>query len=300
MLPREADRSRLLTEIAARRHVAFLTTRRKPRTSTRLPRQRQPSGAVLSYYAAVRDLLERMREVALAKLLPRLPRVVALAGLVRDAEGEGEEDDYGSAVARSIDEAQEELERDYGRDRLRVIAKNAATKTSDQHRADFARQLKAGLGIDIVRSEPWLESAISAFTVENVRLIKTIPDRFFAEIQQSVIAGVRQGKLHGDLAAELREQVGDRFEVAKSRAQLIARDQTSKFLGDLNRRRQSDLGIDHFIWRTSGDNRVRDSHEALNGKRFTWTEGANGLFPGDDIQCRCTAEPDVKSLLESL
>ena len=49
-----------------------------------------------------------------------------------------------------------------------------------------------------------------------------------------------------------------------------------------------------------GDNRVREQHEHLNGKKFTHQHGANGLFPGQDVQCRCTAEPDIDGAMEAL
>jgi len=47
----------------------------------------------------------------------------------------------------------------------------------------------------------------------------------------------------------------------------------------------------HYIWRTSGDGKVRDSHAANNGKIFAWDDPPPTGHPGEDFGCRCTAEP---------
>ncbi len=47
----------------------------------------------------------------------------------------------------------------------------------------------------------------------------------------------------------------------------------------------------HYIWRTRGDEKVRPSHAANNGKVFSWDSPPPTGHPGDDYGCRCTAEP---------
>lgn len=79
----------------------------------------------------------------------------------------------------------------------------------------------------------------------------------------------------------------------ESHAQLVARDQISKLNGQLNKVRQQSAGISKFIWRTQQDDRVRDSHEALEGRRFGWEEGADGIIPGEEINCRCWGQAVV-------
>lgn len=46
-----------------------------------------------------------------------------------------------------------------------------------------------------------------------------------------------------------------------------------------------------FRWVTKGDGKVRETHAELDGKVFDWATGANGLYPGQDYNCRCIAEP---------
>ena len=46
-----------------------------------------------------------------------------------------------------------------------------------------------------------------------------------------------------------------------------------------------------YIWRTSGDNKVRTAHAMREGKVFSWDNPPEGGHPGEAYGCRCTAEP---------
>ncbi|MDB2414385.1 phage minor head protein [Rickettsiales bacterium] len=47
----------------------------------------------------------------------------------------------------------------------------------------------------------------------------------------------------------------------------------------------------HYIWHTQGDDKVRASHAANNGKIFAWNNPPATGHPGEDFNCRCWAEP---------
>lgn len=47
----------------------------------------------------------------------------------------------------------------------------------------------------------------------------------------------------------------------------------------------------HYIWRTRGDNKVRASHAANNGRIFSWDSPPPTGHPGEDYGCRCWAQP---------
>lgn len=49
-----------------------------------------------------------------------------------------------------------------------------------------------------------------------------------------------------------------------------------------------------YIWRTRGDGKVRASHAANNGRIFSWDIPPATGHPGEDYNCRCTAEPYVR------
>lgn len=47
----------------------------------------------------------------------------------------------------------------------------------------------------------------------------------------------------------------------------------------------------HYIWRTSGDSKVRSTHAENDGKIFAWDSPPETGHPGEDYNCRCWAEP---------
>ena len=105
---------------------------------------------------------------------------------------------------------------------------------------------------------------------------------------------ITQGVLQGKTNAQVSEQLQKQFGTLKSRANLIARDQTSKFNSDLNRLRQEQAGLKSYEWLTSDDERVRPSHDAHNGKVYSWSKPpVTTGNPGDDVNCRCTARAVV-------
>lgn len=52
------------------------------------------------------------------------------------------------------------------------------------------------------------------------------------------------------------------------------------------------LGMEgYYIWHTQQDDRVRSSHAANHGKLFAWNRAPETGHPGQDINCRCWAQP---------
>lgn len=107
------------------------------------------------------------------------------------------------------------------------------------------------------------------------------------EIAELVSTSVAQGLRHEALA----ELLVERFAVAASRLALIARDQTLKTYGVLQRAAQTSAGLDQYEWSTSRDERVRPDHVVLEGQIFSWDSPPAVGHPGEDIQCRCVAVP---------
>lgn len=126
-----------------------------------------------------------------------------------------------------------------------------------------------------------------------------------AEPIKSVVRDVLDNRLkEGVRVEELRAELQERLGMSKRRASLIARDQTLKASGQLQEARQTQVGIRRYVWTTSLDERVRDDHERLEGRVFSWDDPPVTNFsevirgkperrghPGSDFQCRCTADP---------
>lgn len=168
----------------------------------------------------------------------------------------------------------------------------AIDKAADNTSGHNARETKRLLGID-PRRDPGVAGPLEKFREDNVRLITSIADDQLARVKAVLDANF------GLRAEALAEKLQEQFGATESKAKLIARDQTLKLNGNLSQIRQTNAGIEEYIWTTSGDERVRDSHEANEGKRFRWdVPPVETGHPGQDYQCRCTPYPVIPGLTE--
>jgi len=175
------------------------------------------------------------------------------------------------------------------------IARQMADRTNEFNREKFVKNINKAIGVDVtdILADSNIEGALNSSVQANVSLIKDMPQTQIDRIQSIVMQGVDGGHDFFSIKKQLRKVDG----ISKRRARLIARDQVSKLNGALNQIRQDDLGITHYIWRTSEDERVRETHQENNGKRFAWdSPPAETGHPGEDIQCRCTADPDLRGM----
>ena len=149
------------------------------------------------------------------------------------------------------------------------------------------------IGVTPLITEKNVFDLLALFNVENVRLIRTIDSRFFAEIEEATFRAFREGQRW----ETLRNTIQKRYKIARNRATLIATDQIEKLNGQLNQIRQTSLGIEEYIWRTMRDSRVRPLHRAREGKKFRWSKPPSDGHPGQPVRCRCFAEPILDNLI---
>jgi SPP1 gp7 family putative phage head morphogenesis protein len=257
----------------------------------RLPRQTQPEALRLEYFMALRDgILKPLREALQSRLAPKLAHFVALADAHKRQDAP--EDD----LRAFIEAMAEDLFGTVPNEQVRRLAASFGRRVSVFQREQLQRQMKAALGIDVVRAEPFVAPIIESFAAENVSLIKSIPRRFFDDLEKQLVGAVADGKR----PEELQQILVDRYGVAESSAKLVARDQIGKLYGELNQARQEDLGIKGYFWRGVQDNREREEHEVREGRFFEWDDPPEDGHPGEPVNCRCYAEPDFSPILDSL
>lgn len=160
-----------------------------------------------------------------------------------------------------------------------------------KHTEKFAAGIRQAFEIDlqgVIEAED-LQKYVEAAALRNAGLITGMTDDLVKRIQTVTTNSL----INGETVGSLRKKLKAEFELTDARARLIARDQTSKLNADLNKIRQQQAGVNEYTWRTSQDERVRERHVKLNGKRYKYGEdtGAeDGLEPGQPIQCRCIAQ----------
>ncbi|MGM8939546.1 phage head morphogenesis protein [Psychrobacter glaciei] len=176
------------------------------------------------------------------------------------------------------------------------LAKAVASKQGDVSDSQLSDMILKQTGIDfkgLMGSEA-LQEAVDEAVAANVALINSIPQQYLDRVEQAVMASLQAGTLNATLADELLKIEG----VTQNRAKLIARDQLGKINSRLSQVRQQSLGITHYFWSTSQDERVRKRHERWDGDRIAWDNPTIDGHPGQAIQCRCTAIPDLGFLTE--
>lgn len=168
------------------------------------------------------------------------------------------------------------------------------------------------IGIDIFKSQlnSKLEILAKSWVVTNSQLIKSIEEKLLNDVGMVILIGFRNGTNLKDLTKEIKEK----FKISENRARLIARDQTAKLHANYIKYDMLNYGIKEYIWSTSNDERVRDSHKVLNNKICDWdnelvykdemedkwknktTISGVELQIGEDFQCRCRPIAVIKSL----
>ncbi|MBR8380691.1 minor capsid protein [Burkholderia cenocepacia] len=160
-----------------------------------------------------------------------------------------------------------------------------------QQAADMSRALR-----DELRRAPTGET-MRALMAEQVGLIKSIPLEAAERVHRLTIEALEDSTR----AAAISREIQRSGEVAKSRADLIARTEISRAATSLTEARALAVGSTHYIWRTSGDSDVRPGHRAMEGKVCAWNDppevDENGrvmrFHPGQIWNCRCWAEPII-------
>ncbi|MBP6018789.1 MAG: minor capsid protein [Burkholderiaceae bacterium] len=167
-------------------------------------------------------------------------------------------------------------------------------RANQQNHAQATAAINNALGIDVsrfIQSSPSIKEEIDAAIIENANLIKSIQSEYLDKVRLAVSKNALDGKRPASVIAQIMEIGG----VSESRAHLIARDQTNKLNGALTKSRQTTLGVEEYVWDTSGDERVREECDRNNGKTFRWDSPPPGGHPGQKIQCRCIAIPKFTS-----
>lgn len=216
-----------------------------------------------------------------------------------EAPGAGMDASFASSVSRVLTKMREKFMGIFSARSLKLaeyLNRSVSAASASQLRESL-KEVSGGLTLktDVI-SGPVAE-VMKAGVKEGVALIKSIPDKYFLDIEGAVMRSIQSGRGMADLQPFI-ERLGHS---TKKRAALIARDQTSKATTALNRARMEALGVRQFEWLHSGGGKEpRELHIALSGRIFSFDDppvidertGERG-FPGQLINCRCRMGPVI-------
>ena len=120
------------------------------------------------------------------------------------------------------------------------------------------REMQGGLGVKV-----------QGLIQDNAKYISSVP----LDAAQTLVHEVRAAQQAGARPATMTKMLRTRFpELLKSRVHLISRTETAKASLALTQARCEDLDLPCYIWRTSKDARVRDSHRLMDGVLVFWRD----------------------------
>lgn len=187
---------------------------------------------------------------------------------------------------------------------LEAAIGEVADETQEFTLREWRQIVRKTMGLDI--REDYFRGAdydalLSSWTQQNVSFIKSINRDCLREMEQVVMESFTVGKT----IRQMSKDIQNRFDVTKSKARLLARDQMGTLNSQITQTQHRSAGVSEYEWSDSGDERVRDCHAELNGKKFRYDEPPAMWYmtkhgrvytgrhcnPGEDYQCRCIAKP---------
>jgi SPP1 gp7 family putative phage head morphogenesis protein len=157
----------------------------------------------------------------------------------------------------------------------------------------IASQFSEKLKSNVANSN--LNNLIRELQEDQVTLIKSLPLEAGQRAQKLAQEAATGGRRASVVAEELAKSEG----VTISRANTIARTEIHKAYSTLTQARAEAVGSNQYIWRTAGDELVRESHAEMDGTVCdfnsppTLSDGTTGNA-GEFVNCRCYAEPIIK------
>lgn len=244
----------------------------------------------LDYTRALLAIVDDMHAETVKALMPLIeqtPRV----GDSRRRIADGLFSDFKSAFSKTANTVKAKVS-----GIAETLAKTVVSKQGQQSDSQLSNMILRQTGIDFsgLMSDEALGDAFDEAVSANIALINSIPQQYLDRVEQAVMASLQAGTLNATLADDLLKIEG----ITKNRAKLIARDQLGKINSRLSQLRQQSLGITHYYWSTSLDERVRNKHAGWEGDLIAWDNPPPDGHPGQAIQCRCTAIPDLDFLTE--
>jgi SPP1 gp7 family putative phage head morphogenesis protein len=165
---------------------------------------------------------------------------------------------------------------------------------------ELIRAIRATMGVrPSFYDDDRVRGILNAWKDHNEAFITRMSEDAVQDMMDVASRGVRQGRS----TKEVRDELRKRFGVNDRRARTIARTEISQLNAQVTQSRQRELGIDGYIWRTAGDERVRDEHDEMEGVRVEWDSPPSltgGNHAGESVNCRCSSSADISSLLDQL
>ena len=188
-----------------------------------------------------------------------------------------------------------------------VKVDNEKTWKAAARKGTLSRQIHSSLRSNMRGS---IQGVIQNIIEENSKLIRSVPADIADRISKEAMERYLKGERWEDAVADIMAKAPH---LSYNHAKLIARTETSKANEAMTEARSRDIGITWYFWRSSHDERVRHSHQMMDGVlcSFDYPPDPEAFYDGGSLfgpyqagccpNCRCYAEPvvDIEDLPDS-
>lgn len=199
---------------------------------------------------------------------------------------------YAAVLTTLSNRIQKKLLTRFSNKRIKQLSKDVLSKNDKRSKQIFYERAGKEIGIDpaALIKRDGMSVDMNALILETSTWAQKLRD----ETLEMYTANTLRSMTLGEPIEDILKQYDGMVEKRRNHAQFTARNQVNSFNSIMNKTRAQKLGITKATWVTAGDERVRHSHDARNGKEFDLSKGlysstdGKWLLPGTDFQCRCS------------
>ena len=264
------------------------------------PKWAHPEAIEREYTKTLKQYARRCQRAVNEMLIPEVPRLVEMAGMRGDALAEGEEENEGTWADWLNEILGTVLAALLGRRAQQVFEGMAGPASASDvgvtefgervsrfNLRQFVKLVRRVYGEPYSKAEPDLDKLMRAWELENLKLIRSIPERYVDDLQGVIIRAINEGQS----ATDLRDTIRATYDQPLNRAETIAVDQIGKLNARITEYRQRNIGITEYRWRGVLDFRERPHHRRREGRVIKWSKPPWDGHAGTPIRCRCWAQP---------
>ena len=240
---------------------------------------------------------ERTLEEAMESMIEMMSRmyrnqvILELNKGTVDKFADAQTGNYAAVLTKLANKVSKDLTKRFNNKRIKELTTQVLSKNDKRAKKLFYENASKPLGIDplTLMKKDGMKYDFNALVIETETWAQKLRDDTLEEYTANTLRSMTQG----DSIETILEQYDGMAEKRKNHAKFTARNQVANSNSIMNKTRAQKLGITKAVWVTSGDEAVRPSHEARNGKEFDLSVGlyssvdGKTLLPGTDYQCRC-------------
>ena len=165
-------------------------------------------------------------------------------------------------------------------------------KVSQWHRKRLIATLRTAISVDVglIVTQEGIRQVLETGIQANVDFIVSIQKDLLGQVGKDLQKAFLEKPFDQE---ELTRIFRETYKKTDYPLRRLARDQHNKLVSRFTEVRQTQLGIDGYIWSSSVDDRVRKTHVEMEGKYVAWNMPPPIGHAGMPIQCRCTANPVI-------